>query len=59
MIERPRFDVYVPRAYAAIATVGQALPRRVREAVLRLRAPSRTTAGTTAAEREAYESAVR
>ena len=48
-IERPRFDVYVPRAYAAISTVGQLLPRRAREAVLRLAGAERATAGTTAA----------
>lgn len=55
-IERPRFDVYVPRAYGLIAGVGQILPRRAREAVLRLAGAERATAGTTAAEREAYES---
>jgi short-subunit dehydrogenase len=54
-IERPRFDVYVPRAYGAIAGVGQILPRRVREAVLRLAGAERATAGTTGAQRAAYE----
>ncbi len=57
-IERPRFDVYVPRAYGAIATVGQLLPRRAREAVLRLAGAERATARTTAAERAAYEARV-
>ena len=57
-LERPRFDVYVPRAYGAIAGVGQILPRRVREAVLRLAGAERAAAGTTAAEREAYEARV-
>jgi len=57
-LERPRFDVYVPRAYAAIATAGQLLPRRAREAVLRLAGAERATAQTTAADRSAYESRV-
>jgi short-subunit dehydrogenase len=57
-IERPRFDVYVPRAYAAIATVGQILPRRAREAVLRLAGAERATAETTAEQRAAYEARV-
>ncbi len=54
-IERPRFDVYVPRAYGLIAGVGQVLPRRVREAVLRLVGSERATAETTAEQRAAYE----
>ncbi len=57
-IERPRFDVYVPRAYAAISTVGQLLPRRAREAVLRLAGAERATAGTTPEQRAAYEARV-
>ena len=57
-LERPRFDVYVPRAYAAISTLGSLLPRRAREAMLRLAGNERATAGTTAAEREAYETRV-
>jgi short-subunit dehydrogenase len=57
-IERPRFDVYVPRAYAAISTVGQLLPRRAREAILRLAGAERATAGTTPEQREAYEARV-
>ena len=57
-IERPRFDVYVPRAYAAISTVGQLLPRRAREAVLRLAGAERATAGTTAEQRAAYEARI-
>jgi short-subunit dehydrogenase len=55
-IERPRFDVYVPRAYGLIAGAGQLLPRRAREALLRAAGAERATALTTAAEREAYES---
>jgi short-subunit dehydrogenase len=57
-IERPRFDVYVPRAYATIATAGQLLPRRAREAILRLAGAERATAETTAEQRAAYESRV-
>ena len=57
-LERPRFDVHVPRAYAAVATVGQLLPRRAREAVLRLAGAERATAQTTAADRAAYESRI-
>jgi short-subunit dehydrogenase len=57
-IERPRFDVYVPRAYGLIAGVGQSLPRRVREAVLRLAGAERATAGTTEEQRAAYEARV-
>lgn len=57
-LERPRFDVYVPRAYAAISTAGQLLPRPAREALLRLAGAERATARTTAAERAAYESRI-
>ena len=34
-IERPRFDVYVPRAYAGMSALSALLPRRAREALLR------------------------
>jgi len=57
-IERPRFDVYVPRAYGAVSTVGQLLPRRAREALLRLAGSERATAGTTTEQRAAYEARV-
>ena len=57
-LERPRFDVYVPRAYAAISALGSLLPRRAREAMLRLAGNERATAGTTPGERAAYESRV-
>jgi short-subunit dehydrogenase len=57
-IERPRFDVYVPRAYAAISTVGELLPRRAREALLRLVGAERATAETTPDQRAAYEARV-
>jgi short-subunit dehydrogenase len=57
-LERPRFDVYVPRAYAAISTLGALMPRRARETVLRLAGNERATAHTTPEERAAYESRV-
>jgi short-subunit dehydrogenase len=57
-IERPRFDVYVPRAYGAISGVGQLLPRRAREALLRMAGAERATAGTTPEQRAAYEARV-
>jgi short-subunit dehydrogenase len=57
-LERPRFDVYVPRAYGAISALGALMPRRAREAMLRLAGNERATEHTTAAEREAYESRV-
>jgi short-subunit dehydrogenase len=55
VLERPRFDVYVPRAYAAIALLATALPRRVREPLLRLAGTERNTARTTVEDRAAYE----
>jgi short-subunit dehydrogenase len=57
-LERPRFDVHVPRAYAAISALGALLPRRAREAMLRLAGSERATAQTTPGERAAYESRV-
>ena len=57
-IERPRFDVHVPRAYAAISTAGQLLPRRAREALLRLAGAERAAARTTPEQRAAYEARV-
>ena len=57
-LERPRFDVYVPRAYGAMSAIGPLLPRRAREALLRLAGSERATASTTPQERAAYESRV-
>jgi short-subunit dehydrogenase len=57
-LERPRFDVYVPRAYGAISSLGAVLPRRAREALLRLAGSERATATTTPGERAAYESRI-
>jgi short-subunit dehydrogenase len=55
VLERPRFDVYVPRAYAGIALASALLPRAARERLLRLAGAERNTARTTAADRAAYE----
>jgi short-subunit dehydrogenase len=54
-IEHPRFDVYVPRAYAGLSAVSALLPRRARDAFLRAAGVGRNTAGTTAEQRAAYE----
>jgi short-subunit dehydrogenase len=57
-LERPRFDVYVPRAYAGLSLLGAVLPRPGRERLLRLLGTERATAATTAADRTAYEDAI-
>jgi short-subunit dehydrogenase len=54
-LERPRFDVYVPRAYAGLGLLSALLPRRARERVLRLAGAERATARTTPEDRAAYE----
>jgi len=54
-IERPRFDVYVPRSYSGLPVLAALLPRRAREAFLRAIGVGRNTAGTTAEARAAYE----
>ena len=54
-IERPRFDVYVPRAYAGLSALSALLPRRAREALLRAAGAERATAQTTPEQRAAYE----
>jgi short-subunit dehydrogenase len=54
-LERPRFEVYVPRAYAGLGVLGALLPRRARERVLRLAGVERATARTTPEDRAAYE----
>jgi short-subunit dehydrogenase len=58
VIERPRFDVYVPRSYAGIPVLAAVLPRRAREALLRAVGVGRNTARTTAEERSAYEARI-
>jgi short-subunit dehydrogenase len=57
-VERPRFDVYVPRPYGTMATLARALPRRARDALLRAAGTERATADTTRADRAAYEARV-
>jgi short-subunit dehydrogenase len=57
-LERPRFEVFVPRAYGAAVAAGALLPRRAREAALRAMGTERATAGTTRQERAAYEARV-
>jgi short-subunit dehydrogenase len=57
-LERPRFDVYVPRAYAGLSLLSAALPRAGRERLLRLLGTERATSTTTAADRSAYEDAI-
>jgi short-subunit dehydrogenase len=54
-LERPRFEVYVPRSYAALALIATLFPRRLSEPLLRLAGTERNTARTTAADRAAYE----
>jgi short-subunit dehydrogenase len=54
-LERPRFDVYVPREYAVLDRLTSPLPRPLRERVLRLAGSERHTASTTADARAAYE----
>jgi short-subunit dehydrogenase len=54
-LERPRFDVYVPRTYAGLSLVTALLPRRPREALLRLLGTERATARTSTADRDDYE----
>ncbi len=54
-IERPRFDVYVPRTYAGISALSALLPRRAREALLRAAGAERATAQTTPEQRAEYE----
>jgi short-subunit dehydrogenase len=55
VLEHPRFDVYVPRAYAGFTTLSALLPRRAREAFLRAAGVGRNTAGTTPKDRAEYE----
>jgi hypothetical protein len=54
-IEHPRFDVYVPRAYAGLPALSALLPRRARDVFLRAAGVGRNTAGTTAEQRAGYE----
>ncbi len=57
-IERPRFDVFAPRAYGALVKVAGALPRATRERVLRALGAERHTRRTTREDRAPYEDRV-
>jgi hypothetical protein len=59
VIERPRFDLYVPREYGLLARGLAPLPPRARGAVLRLVGAEKVTATTTRADREGYEERIR
>jgi short-subunit dehydrogenase len=59
VLGRPRFEVYVPRAYAGLTAVGAVLPRRARELLLRAAGAERATARTTPEQRAAYEDRIR
>ena len=57
-VERPRFDVYVPRSFAGLSAISALLPRRAREALLRAAGAERATARTTPEQRAAYEARI-
>ena len=54
-LERPRFDVWVPRESGAISKVMQLLPRAGRERVAQLLKADRVLAGADPAVRASYE----
>ncbi len=54
-LERPRFDVFVPRHYGALTKLLAPLPRPAREGVLRALGAERGAAGATRATRASYE----
>ena len=54
-LERPRFDVFVPRHYAALIKLLAPLPRVAREALLKALGAERGAEGATPAARAAYE----
>lgn len=58
VLERPRFDVYVPAYTAALDRLMAALPRSPKEAALRALGVGRNTENTTRAQRSAYEDRV-
>ncbi|HVL94349.1 MAG TPA: SDR family oxidoreductase [Solirubrobacteraceae bacterium] len=58
-IERPRFELFVPRSYGALAKLTGALPPRGRGALLRALGAERATSSATRADREAYEERMR
>jgi short-subunit dehydrogenase len=57
-LEKPRFDVFVPRSYGALFRAVAPLPRPAREAILRAAGSERATRQTTRADRAAYEDRV-
>jgi short-subunit dehydrogenase len=57
-LEKPRFDVYVPRSYGALFRTLAPLPRPAREVILRAVGAERATKDTTRADRAAYEDRV-
>jgi short-subunit dehydrogenase len=59
VLDRPRFDLYVPREYGVLARALAPLPNRARGALLRLVGAERATATATRENREAYEERVR
>lgn len=58
VLERPRFDVYVPAYTAALDRLMAALPRSPRDAALRALGVGRNTESTTREDRAAYEDRV-
>jgi NADP-dependent 3-hydroxy acid dehydrogenase YdfG len=54
-LERPRFEVFIPRSYRAQLRALDLLPRPVRDVALRAAGSERPTARTTPAQRAAYE----
>jgi len=58
-LERPRFDVYVPRKLGAIDKVARLLPRRGRDALSRCLKSDRVLTTPDALERAAYEARIR
>ena len=59
MIEKPRFDLYVPREYAVLSRAIAPLPQPFRGAILRLVGAEKVTATPTRADRAAYEERMR
>jgi len=55
-LERPRFDVFVPRSAGPLLTLAAILPRRAREALARVTHADRVATSADAARRAAYES---
>lgn len=55
VLERPRFDVWVPRSYGALNRALAPLPRLVREGVLKALGAERGAAGASPETRAAYE----